>query len=85
MRMHSALTQRGVSPAPVILATLEMVSTAQVSSIAAFPRMKRELAEIMDVHITIVITTVSIAICVHAHSSCACFFHTFIYSIYRCQ
>ena len=41
MRMHSALTQRGVSPAPVILATLEMVSTAQVSSIAAFPRMKR--------------------------------------------
>ena len=30
MRMHSALTQRGVIPAPATLATLEMESTAQV-------------------------------------------------------
>ena len=30
MRMHSALTQRGVSPAPATLATLEMESTVQV-------------------------------------------------------
>ena len=30
MRMHSALTQREVSPAPATLATLEMVSTVQV-------------------------------------------------------
>ena len=41
MRMQTAPTQRGVLPAPAILATLEMESTAQVSSIAAFPRMKR--------------------------------------------
>ena len=31
MRMHSALTQRGVSLAPATLATLEMVSLVQVS------------------------------------------------------
>ena len=31
MRVHSAPTQRGVIPAPVILATLEMGSTVQVS------------------------------------------------------
>ena len=30
MRMHSALTQRGVTPAPAILVTLEMESTVQV-------------------------------------------------------
>ena len=30
MRMHSALTQREVIPAPATLATLETVSTAQV-------------------------------------------------------
>ena len=30
MRMHSALTQWGVTPAPATLATLEMVSTVQV-------------------------------------------------------
>jgi len=30
MRMRSALTQRGITPAPAILATLEMVSTVQV-------------------------------------------------------
>ena len=33
MRMHSALTQREVSPAPATLATLEMGSTVQVSSL----------------------------------------------------
>ena len=31
MRMHSALTQWGVSPALATLVTLEMVSTVQVS------------------------------------------------------
>ena len=31
MRMHSALTPRGVSPAPAILVTVEMGSTVQVS------------------------------------------------------
>ena len=31
MRMHSALTQRGVSPAPATLGSLEMGSTVQVS------------------------------------------------------
>ena len=31
MRMHSALTLRGVSPALVTLVTLEMESTVQVS------------------------------------------------------
>ena len=31
MRMHSALTQWGVTPAFVTLVTLEMVSAAQVS------------------------------------------------------
>ena len=31
MRMHSALTQWGVTPALVTLVTLEMVSAAQVS------------------------------------------------------
>ena len=31
MRMHSALTQREVSPAPATLVTLEMGSTVQVS------------------------------------------------------
>ena len=41
MRMHSVLTQREVSPAPATLVTLEMESTVQVSSIAAFLRMKR--------------------------------------------
>ena len=30
MRMHSALTQREVIPAPATLATLETVSTARV-------------------------------------------------------
>ena len=33
MRMHSALTQMGVSSAPATLATLEMESTVQVSSL----------------------------------------------------
>ena len=33
MRMHSALTQREVSTAPATLATLEMESTVQVSSL----------------------------------------------------
>ena len=36
MRMHSALTQRGVTPALVTLVTLEMESTVQVSLRAAF-------------------------------------------------
>ena len=31
MRMHSALTQRGVIPAPATLVTLEMESTVEVS------------------------------------------------------
>jgi len=33
MRMHSALIQRGVTPAPAILATLEMESLVQVSTV----------------------------------------------------
>ena len=36
MRMHNALTQRGVTPALVTLVTLEMESTVQVSLRAAF-------------------------------------------------
>ena len=36
MRMHSALTQWGVTPALVTLVTREMVSTVQVSLRAAF-------------------------------------------------
>ena len=31
MRMHSALTQRGVIPAPAILVTWEMESAVQIS------------------------------------------------------
>ena len=31
--MHSALIQRGVTPAPAILATLEMESLVQVSTV----------------------------------------------------
>ena len=36
MRMHNALTQWGVTPAPATLVTLEMESTVQVSLRAAF-------------------------------------------------
>ena len=43
MRMHSVLTQRGVSPAPAILATLEMESTAQVRYCVTFSRMERNI------------------------------------------
>ena len=38
LKMHGALTQREVTPAPVTLATLEMESTVQVRQIILYSK-----------------------------------------------